>query len=99
MIIQSYIDISGPIYHSFFIIINFVVHIFQNADFLNNNVSIKIGDENSDDKLKDLSVLTTGYSLGDVKGKIGVIGPKRMNYAKMITLLEYTSKLITETVM
>lgn len=75
---------------------NFVVHIFQNSDFLNSNVSIKIGDENADDKLKDLSVLATAYSFGDVKGKIGVIGPKRMNYAKMITLLEYTSKLITE---
>lgn len=77
---------------------NFVVHIFQNSDLLNQNVSIKIGDENADDKLKDLSVLTTAYSFGDVKGKIGVIGPKRMNYAKMITLLEYTSKLITEMV-
>jgi heat-inducible transcriptional repressor len=78
---------------------NFVVHIFQNSDLLNQNVSIKIGDENADDKLKDLSVLATAYSFGDVKGKIGVIGPKRMNYAKMITLLEYTSKLITEMVM
>lgn len=78
---------------------NFVVHIFQNADLMNNTVSIKIGDENAEDKLKNLSVLTTAYSFGDVKGKIGVIGPKRMNYAKMITLLEYTSKLITETVM
>ena len=76
---------------------NFVVHIFQNSDFLNNNVSIRIGDENAEDKLKDLSVLTTAYSFGDVKGKIGVIGPKRMNYAKMITLLEYTSRLMTET--
>ncbi len=78
---------------------NFVVHIFQNSDLLNNNVSIKIGDENVDYKLRDLSVLTTAYSFGDVKGKIGVIGPKRMNYAKIITLLEYTSKLITEMVM
>lgn len=77
---------------------NFVVHIFQNSDLMNNSVSIRIGDENEDNKLKDLSVLTTAYSLGDVKGKIGVIGPKRMNYAKMITLLEYTSKLITEMV-
>lgn len=77
---------------------NFVVHIFQNSDLVNNNVSIRIGDENEDDKLRNLSVLTTAYSLGDVKGKIGVIGPKRMNYAKMITLLEYTSKLITEMV-
>jgi len=75
---------------------NFVVHIFQNSDLLNKSVSIKIGNENEDDKLRDLSVLTTAYSFGDVKGKIGVIGPKRMNYAKIITLLEYTSKLITE---
>ena len=57
---------------------------------------ITIGSENEDEKLKNYSVVTTSYSMGDVKGNIGVIGPKRMNYARMISLLRFTSRLINE---
>ncbi|MFZ1321967.1 MAG: heat-inducible transcriptional repressor HrcA [Ignavibacteria bacterium] len=75
---------------------NLVIHIFDNDKSLENKVQISIGGENKDAKLKNYSVITTSYNLGDVKGNIGVIGPKRMDYAKMISLLEYTSKLINE---
>ena len=61
-----------------------------------NKVQISIGEENKDAKFKNYSVITTSYNFGDVKGNIGVIGPKRMNYAKMVSLLEYTSKLIND---
>jgi heat-inducible transcriptional repressor len=74
---------------------NFVLHIFQ-ANTEDIGVSIKIGNENADEKLKDLSILSKSYHYGEIKGNIGIIGTKRMNYSKMITLLEYTSKLITE---
>lgn len=75
---------------------NLVIHIFQNSAKANNEVFISIGNENEDEKLKNYSVVTTSYKAGDVKGNIGVIGPKRMNYARMISLLQYTSKLINE---
>ncbi|MBS1518179.1 MAG: heat-inducible transcription repressor HrcA [Bacteroidetes bacterium] len=75
---------------------NLVIHIFDNETEAENKVQISIGNENRDKKLKNYSVITTSYSLGDVKGNIGVIGPKRMNYARMVSLLEYTSKLINE---
>ena len=74
-----------------------VVHIFQNSSLLNDNdINISIGRENEQLKLKDLSILTTCYRTGDVTGRIGVVGPKRMNYAKVVSLLEYTTKLISE---
>ncbi len=75
---------------------NLVIHIFDKDASVENKVQISIGEENKDAKLKNYSVITTSYNLGGVKGNIGVIGPKRMNYAKMVSLLEYTSKLIND---
>lgn len=75
---------------------NLVIHILRNPARADNEVLISIGSENADEKLKNYSVVTTTYKVGDVKGNIGVIGPRRMNYARMISLLQYTSKLINE---
>ncbi|HMS66023.1 MAG TPA: heat-inducible transcriptional repressor HrcA [Ignavibacteria bacterium] len=75
---------------------NLVVHIFENSNKADNKVFVSIGNENTDEKLKNYSVVATNYKVGDVSGNIGVIGPKRMNYARMISLLQYTSKLINE---
>lgn len=75
---------------------NLVVHIFQRPGKSKNEISISIGSENPEKKLKDYSVVCTTYSFGEIKGNIGIIGPKRMNYKKMVSLIEYTSKLISE---
>ena len=72
-----------------------VVHVFHKASG-DDSISISIGAENAEKKLKDYSVVCTTYNFGDIKGNLGIIGPKRMNYAKMVSLLDYTSKLITE---
>ncbi len=75
---------------------NLVVHIFQRPGSSVDEITISIGSENQERKLKDYSVVYTSYSFGEIKGNIGIIGPKRMNYKKMISLIEYTSKLISE---
>jgi len=75
---------------------NLVIHIFQNSIKTDNEVFISIGKENADEKLINYSVVTTSYNVGDVRGNIGVIGPKRMNYGRMVSLLQYTSKLINQ---
>lgn len=75
---------------------NLVIHIFENSLKSDNEVLISIGSENEEERLKNYSVVTTSYKAGDVTGNIGVIGPKRMNYARMISLLQYTSKIINE---
>ncbi len=75
---------------------NLVVHIFQRPGKSKDEVMISIGSENPEKKLKDYSVVCTTYTFGEIKGNIGIIGPKRMNYKKMISLIEYTSKLISE---
>ncbi len=73
-----------------------VIHIFQNLGDDDSGVNISIGQENEDIILKDYSIICTNYKIGDIKGKLGIIGPRRINYAKMVSLLEYTSKLFSE---
>lgn len=58
-------------------------------------VSAKIGKENEFDILKDCSLVTVNYSLsGKPVGKLGVIGPKRMNYSKVFASLDIISNEI-----
>lgn len=54
----------------------------------NMEFSIKIGNENELDQLKGMSVITATYKIqGQKIGSFGVIGPTRMNYAKMLSVL------------
>ena len=58
-------------------------------------ISAKIGTENNLEVLNDCSLVTVNYSLGEkVVGKLGVIGPKRMNYAKVFASLDLISNEI-----
>jgi heat-inducible transcriptional repressor len=75
---------------------NLVIHIIQNPGVSSNEVNVSIGSEMNDRNFKDYSVVCADYKIGSVKGKVGIIGPKRLNYAKMISLIEYTSKIISE---
>jgi heat-inducible transcriptional repressor len=70
-----------------------VVHLLQNQP-LDEPVSISIGHENSDLRAKDLSVLTSTYRTATRVGKVGVIGPKRMDYSKLKSLVEFTARMI-----
>lgn len=61
------------------------------------DINVYIGDENDKEELKDFSVVTFKHSVGDKElGTIGIIGPKRMNYSKVISVMKYISKKISE---
>lgn len=52
-------------------------------------IQVYIGDENGVQSMKDCSVVTATYELGDgLKGTIGIIGPKRMDYEKVVATLK-----------
>ena len=57
-------------------------------------LSITIGAENGDARLSDLTLVTSSYRTGELSGVIGVIGPTRMPYDKIIGLVEHTSRLV-----
>ncbi len=59
-------------------------------------ISITIGAEHEDERLRDFTVVTAEYHTGSLAGVIGVIGPTRMPYEKVISLVSHTSQLLSE---
>ena len=58
------------------------------ADEKNTGIQVYIGDETPVQSMKDCSVVTATYELGDgMRGTIGIIGPKRMDYDKVVGTL------------
>lgn len=57
-------------------------------------VQIFIGEEAGFNVLDDLSVVTAPYSEGEVIGVLGVIGPTRMAYERVIPIVDVTAKLL-----
>lgn len=73
----------------------------QLAELLRNRphspgVSITIGDEHGTQLLGGLTLVTAEYRAGSLTGVIGVIGPTRMPYEKVISLVTHTSSLVTD---
>ena len=71
------------------------------ADMLNSGIAedikVYIGDENEQEQLKDFSVVTFKHKVnGKDLGTIGIIGPKRMDYSKVISVMKYISKKLNE---
>lgn len=51
-------------------------------------LSVTIGKENELDEMKDCSIVKASYNIGDNSiGKIGIIGPRRMNYSRVIGII------------
>ena len=70
-------------------------------DFLkkNNGVefTITIGAENEAESLRDCSVVTATYRSGNMPlGSFGIIGPTRMNYGKVVSVLEYIQECMKD---
>ncbi len=72
-----------------------IVHIME-KNWGADQVVISIGSENENKKLQEYSLVTKEYKIGDISGTLGVIGPKRMEYSKIIAIVDYTAKMLTE---
>ena len=73
---------------------NVILHILEKSD-ANEPVTVKVGAENSDEKLKDYSLITARYEVGGVKGTVGIVGPRRMQYSRLIPLVDFVAKVIS----
>ena len=64
-------------------------------DAKSNDIRILIGNEINIKEMKDCSVITTTYNMGEnTKGSIGIIGPTRMNYNQVVSVLNEMVKNI-----
>lgn len=73
-----------------------IIHVLEKNEARPNEIRVTIGEENQDEKMKPYSVITSTYNVGDVVGTIGVIGPTRMHYSRMIPLIDYVARTISE---
>lgn len=55
-------------------------------------IAVRIGSENNHNAMEDFSVITATYSAGEaMRGSIAIVGPTRMDYGRVITLLDLLS--------
>ena len=67
--------------------------VMQNA----NGTKVLVGPENVTQELKDTSVVMTKFDIGDgMQGMIGVVGPTRMDYAKVTARLSYFAESLSK---
>ena len=62
-----------------------------------NGTQVLVGPENISNELKDTSVVMTKFDIGDgLQGMIGVVGPTRMDYAKVTARLSYFAESLSK---
>lgn len=66
-----------------------IIHIIDRYEekISSEGITILIGSENEIEKLQNYSLIISSYKIGKTKGTIGVIGPKRMEYQRLIPLV------------
>jgi heat-inducible transcriptional repressor len=81
-----------------------LVRILENGKLLSDFLSdahdaglvIVIGSENKYADIMTCSLVASSYRVGKISGAIGIIGPTRMPYSKLVSVVEHTAKTITE---
>ena len=70
-----------------------IINKFENSDMVesikeeDNGINIYIGSETEFDE--DVTIIKTKYDIGNENGTIAIVGPKRMEYDKVVGLLEF----------
>jgi heat-inducible transcriptional repressor len=67
-----------------------------NAAAISEGVVVTIGKEANLGMLDGCSLVTSTYKAGKTTGTIGVIGPTRMQYSKLMSIVDFTSRLLSE---
>ena len=64
----------------------------------NTGIQVYIGEETPLQTMRDCSVVTANYELGEgIRGTIGIIGPKRMDYERVLSTLKNLMKQLDAT--
>lgn len=58
-------------------------------------VQVLIGSETRDPDLAPMSVVASPYSAGTVRGLVGIVGPRRMEYARAVALVDHFARTIS----
>jgi len=73
-----------------------IVHILDRQEINETGTYVMIGSEMGTEMLNEYSVIVSHYKFGDAKGSLGIIGPRRMNYSKLIPLLTHVAQTLSD---
>lgn len=74
-----------------------IIHIMDKKRIENSSsVLISIGSENEEEKFNEYSLITKEYTFGETSGTVGIIGPKRMEYSKVVAIVSYLGDMLSE---
>lgn len=76
-----------------------IIHILDDSDaasMSDRDVRIRIGTENKLPQIERCSVVSAHYAIGSVTGTIGLVGPTRMDYPRMVALVEQLANRFTQ---
>ena len=74
-----------------------IIHIMEKStEYKKEEVYISIGSEHIDKKLKEYSFVSKEYKFGETSGTLGIIGPKRMEYSRIVAIVDYLAKVLSE---
>ncbi len=73
-----------------------IVHLLERTQSeVDNSVNVMIGSETQSDLLRDFSFVSAHYRVGSSTYSVGLIGPKRMNYARLMSLVGSVASMMT----
>jgi heat-inducible transcriptional repressor len=61
---------------------------------IHDELRVSIGSEHADERAVDYGLVTAGFVVGSLPGALGIIGPRRMPYSRLVSLVRYTADLI-----
>ncbi len=64
-----------------------VIDLLEKGFIGESSLAVRIGSENVDDEARSFSLVISQYGFGSTHGTIGVLGPKRMDYARILPLV------------
>jgi heat-inducible transcriptional repressor len=74
-----------------------IIHIMEKSSSSSKEeVYISIGSEHIEKKLRDYSFVSKEYKFGETNGILGIIGPKRMEYSKIVAIVDYLAKFLSD---
>jgi len=81
-----------------------VIELVENKDLVihlideqidKSGTKVYIGKESGNELLEDYSIILSKYKIGNASGSIGLIGPKRMNYSRMLSIVDTISSILS----
>jgi len=74
-----------------------IIHIMEKSSEADqDNVFISIGGEHENAKMRDYSFISKEYKFGETIGTLGIVGPKRMEYSRVIAIVDYIATMLSE---